>query len=219
VKTEDLIVKLAAEAGPVQPVASVGTRLLRWGLAATASAAVMVMFARPRPDVTSLLTDPAYVFTTATILALAVASAIAALSLSVPNDRRSAAIRLAPFAAAGAWGVLLAVRLAGQGPVFSQLFSEPVHLACLLQISAVALVPAVVLVGQVRRAAPLDTTWSGIFAVAASLGAGAVSSAIICPIDRIAHQTWWHYLPVLSLAALGVIVGARWLARFRSRFS
>ena len=111
--------------------------------------------------------------------------------------------------------MLLVWQMATSGSVFGQLVNEPFHAACLIQIAVTAIVPAIMLVHTVRSAAPLDWAWTGIFAVAAGLAAGAIGSTITCPIDRIAHQAWWHLLPVVTLALLGPVVGARWLDRLR----
>ena len=76
-----------------------------------------------------------------------------------------------------------------------------------------ALLPAIALLRAVRSGASISPGFSGVLAVAAAVAAGAVGSAVICPIDRAAHETLWHLVPVLAWAAAGVVIGRAWFGR------
>jgi hypothetical protein len=209
VKTEDLIVQLAAELVPVRPVDPLRVRLRSWFAVTLPVVALFVAVAGPRTDVVARLADPAFVIVFALIGAFSVSAAVSALLLSVPNDARSPRVPIVPFLIAGVWGLVLVV------PLFSaDRGTEPVHLACVAQINAMAIVPAVALLRLVRRGATLDPYRAGVLVFAAALAAGAAGSALICPIDRPAHQTLFHLVPVVAMSALGALAGARWLTRF-----
>jgi hypothetical protein len=53
--------------------------------------------------------------------------------------------------------------------------------------------------------------------VLAAAAAAAAGAAVVCPIDAPAHHALWHFLPVISLAALGSAAGRVWLDRLVSR--
>jgi len=204
-RTEEVIARLARDGRPVVPVAPTMHRLGRWALLAALPVAAGVLLEGVRPDFGVRLLQPGFATTSAAIVLVVASSAFAALSLSVPNDRRSGLVRGVPLAAAGVWSIALLASLAGGGSILSQLRTEPVHPACLYQIAIVGCVPAVLLWRDVRRAAPLELRWTTMLVAVAAFGAGALSAAITCPIDSAAHQVWWHWLPVLAaaLASMG----------------
>lgn len=214
-RTEELIVRLAAEAAPVRPLPSVASRVTAWiGVALPVVAAYLVL-AGPRGDLAARAPALDFVLALALLLAVTILSARAALSFGVPDAARPAAVWVLPAAAGGVWAILLVARLASDGPVLAQLLDEPAHAACLVQIAAAAALPGVVLLAMVRRGAAVHGTPAGTFAALAALGAGALGAAIVCPIDNAAHQITWHLAPVGSLAVVGAIAGALWLDRLR----
>jgi hypothetical protein len=217
VRTEELIVKLAGEAAPVRPVPPFGLRFGGWlAVAAVAGVVAVSVAGGVRADLIARLSEKAYLLPLLFLLLGTVSAGASALTLSVPGGAGSALGRWLPYAAVTGWGAWLAAGLASGGPAIGQLIGEPGHSSCLVLMSATAAVPAVVLLSRVRRAAPLDAGWSGALAVLAAAGVGAVGAAVVCPIDRSAHQVIWHVLPVVALAAAGPIVGVLWLDRLRS---
>jgi hypothetical protein len=216
VRTEELIVRLAADAAPVRRLPSISARLGGWFLVVLPVVAVFVAVVGPRPDLATRAAAPAFLVSALTLAALGLVSAAAALVSSVPGHERSRLAHVLPPLLIGVWAVALFIRLVAGRAVGGQLSAEPVHAACAFQISLMALFPAVALFRFVRSGASLAPGWSGMLALAASLAAGAVGSAVICPIDRAAHEALWHLLPVVSLAALGVFGGKVWLSRLET---
>jgi hypothetical protein len=216
VRTTDLIVALSAETVRVPPMPSVASRFARWLLASAPIVGLFVWAAGVRRDLPEQLTDPAYVLSLAVVGALSLAAAALALAMSVPDDRRSRTVTILPVVLALAWGGSLVVRLAGGGGIRSGLAADAGHYACAVQIVLVALVPMVILLGRVRAGAPTRPAWTGMLAVMAAGGAAAAGASIVCPIDESAHLMLWHFLPVISLAALGAAAGWMWLDRLRS---
>ena len=80
----------------------------------------------------------------------------------------------------------------------------PFHVACLIEIAGLSLVPGWALFAMLRRAAPLRRAWSGALATLAAVALGAAATQFLCPIDDPAHQLVGHLLPVAILS-----VGAR----------
>jgi hypothetical protein len=69
------------------------------------------------------------------------------------------------------------------------------------------LVPVVLIVVLVRRAAPLEFVWTSALSLLAGLALGAIGALFICPIDRAAHLLLWHVTPVVVLTVTGAIAG------------
>jgi hypothetical protein len=189
-------------------------RIARWAAWSAPAVALFVLIARPRPDLTSRLADGPFLLSFCAIVALSLASAALAIGSSVPRDGGTRAVRAGPLVLAAVWGSLLLVRLAAGEGVLAGLASDPGHAVCALQIALMALLPAVVLLREARAGAAVAPSWTGIFVVIAASSAGAVGSALICPIDQPAHQLLWHFLPVVTLAVVGPMAGRRWLTRF-----
>ena len=212
-RTDDLIVKLAREAVPVTPVRSVARRVATWMAVAVAAAVVGIAVIGLRPDVGQQLQDPTYVLALAVTLALGVIAAAGALTLAIPDDRRTSLVLIAPLALAAAWGALLVGQLARRGDVVAQLVRDSPHAACFFQIALAALVPAVVLITSVRRAAPLDVFRTAALGALGALGVSAAAAQLTCPYDSPAHLFLWHFGTVVTLAAASVAWARPALAR------
>jgi hypothetical protein len=85
----------------------------------------------------------------------------------------------------------------------------PVHVACLIEIAGLGVVPGWALFAMLRRAAPLERAWSARRS-RGTLGQRGGDS-FVCPIDDPAHQLVGHVLPVVVLSTLGAIAGRRYL--------
>ena len=212
-RTSDLIVALSAEAVRVPRVASVGMRFVRWLLVSAPIVAVFVWAGGVRRDLTERLADPGYTLGLIAIVALSLAAACLALVMSMPDDRRSRASVLWPVALAAAWGSALLLRLDDATGVVHALATDTGHFVCAVQIVLVALVPAAGLLRGAGAGASTQPAWTGMCAVLAAGAVAASGTALVCPIDAAAHQILWHFLPVISLAALGAVTGRIWLDR------
>jgi hypothetical protein len=214
VKTEDLIAKLSAESVPVAVLPPAVHRLARWAAWSAPAVVLFVLAAGPRADLMRQLASRPFLLSLGAIVGLMTASAYAALTSTVPNDERSPTSRFVPIVVLATWGGVLLAKLAGNEGVLTGLRSDSGHMACALQISLMALVPAVILLREARAGASVEPGRTGVLVIMAAASAGAVGAALICPIDQSAHQLLWHFLPVVSLAACGPAAGHRWLGRF-----
>jgi len=81
-------------------------------------------------------------------------------------------------------------------------------------ILTISALPGIWLFDMLRRAAPLEARYTGVFAALGALACGALGTQFVCPIDAPGRQLLWHFVPVIVLASLGLAMGAR-LSRWR----
>lgn len=82
---------------------------------------------------------------------------------------------------------------------------------CLVLVPVLAAPTAVGLVWLMRALAPTRLTLSGAAIGALSGGVGAMAYAMYCPVDSVAFVTTWYVLAIALCAALGALVGSRFL--------
>ena len=199
-KTDELIADLASRATPVRVLPAPGVRTLGWLAVAMASVAAGVLVFGIRPGIASLMANPDFLLTTALALATVCLSSTAALVLAVPGAERSALVRGIPAAVLGMWTLttVMTVLEASHG------LSGASHwYICAIRVAAIGLVPSIVLIAMLRRAAPLRIEWTGALALAAAAAAGTLAIQFICPIDDAGHALLGHLGPVLGLGAIG----------------
>jgi hypothetical protein len=160
--------------------------------------------------------SPAYVSLAGITLLTAVLAAAAAFVLSVPGAERSPLPRAAPLVAAAAWITGLIVAIAQGGNGYERMIARPMHAACVIEIAAFGLLPGWMLVTMLRRAAPLQPSWSAALAALAAAALGALATQIVCPVDDPAHHLAGHVAPVALLVLAGTLATREsldWLAR------
>lgn len=82
---------------------------------------------------------------------------------------------------------------------------------CLVLVPVLAAPTAAGLVWLMRALAPTRLTLSGAAIGALSGGIGAMAYAMYCPVDSVAFVTTWYVLAIALCAALGALIGARFL--------
>jgi hypothetical protein len=204
-RTDDLIADLAGHVQPVRPLSPPGLRAMGWLVVALACAAVGVACFGARPDVLVRLTQPDYLWTAAVALATSALAVIATLVLSVPGAERTPALRRATVAALVLWAVTMVWAVLDSGRPLP-ITTDRHWPACFTRVVLVSFVPVIVLFGMARRAAPLRLGWTGAFAALAASSIAALAVQIVCPLDDAGHAFLGHFIPVVLIAALGVIV-------------
>ena len=212
VRTEELIVALARDGHPVRPLSRPSLRLLRWAATIIPITALAALVIGLRADASSAITQPAFLGVATATIATALISAASALALSIPGAERSRVPRALPLLMGGLWAVALLVLLARGGNPVQRLVAWPLHWLCVIEITALGIVPAIALFTMVRRAAPLRRSWSGALATLAAVAMGAAATQFICPLDEPAHQLVGHLFPVAVLSMLGAAAGRRYLS-------
>lgn len=210
--TEELIVRLARSASPVRLLPRPSLRLARWAGGALPVAACGILAVGPREDLSTAIQQPLFAGLALAILASAVFSSAAALVLSVPGAERSPLQRVMPLMGGGVWAGMLIALLFNGGNGMRRVLAFPFHSACAIEIAGLAMVPGWALFIMLRRAAPLQHTWSAALAALAAVSLAAVATQFICPIDDPAHLIVGHVLPLALLVVVGTVTGRRWLA-------
>ena len=206
-KTEELIVTLAQASAPWTPLPPVRVRVTRWLLLSIGLCAVTVATVGARRDILLSLQDPGFVaLALATFTAGLLASA-AGMRLGVPGAERTPLWRALSVLLAGVWVLMLLARLASGGSAWPRLAAFPNHWACVAEIVGLTAVTGWVFFRMLRRAAPLQRTWSAALATLAPAALAATATQIMCPLDDPAHHIVSHVTPVAVLAVLGTLAG------------
>lgn len=208
-RTDELIIQLAQAAAPVRPLPRPSVRLAQWTAAAVPLAALGIFVVGPRVDVLNALRQPTYVALVLVTLLTALLSAAAAFTSSVPGAERSPLQRAIPLLAGSLWAIVLMGLLAQGGDSVRRILALPIHVACVIEIAAFGLLPGWALFTMLRRAAPLQPTWSAALAALSATALGAVATQIVCPIDDPAHHLMGHFVPVVLLTFWGTLARRR----------
>lgn len=211
--TDDLIASLTADVPPVRRIWPTNRRLALWTGALVLILSLAVATIGVRADLRVRLGDAFFVAQLFALLAIAVASASLALRASVPSEEAPVRLSVAVILLATA-----ALALAyGREPAATSHGSNFVAAGwpCAAATVMVAALPLVLLVGALRRAAPLVPTVAGLLAGGAAFFAAAAALQLVCPLDERWHLLVWH----LGSVALGLVssaaLGAIWLSRWR----
>ena len=206
--TEDLIVRLVADAAPVKRLAPARIRLARWLGGTTTLTAAAVWAIGAREDLGTALRDPTFAGDGLLTLATAALAAATAFSLSVPGADGTRLRRWLPIGSAAVWIAWLATRVSAAPGAWHTFATEPWHLACGARLLLVAAGPAAGAFLMIRRAAPLQPGWAATMAALAALGFAAVAVRVLCPIDAPAHLLVMHAGSFVLLTALSGAIGA-----------
>jgi hypothetical protein len=209
-----VIARLARDGVPVTPLPSPLARWWAWTLRAAATAAVVTIMLGVRPDLALRLREARFLLAATFTGMLALTAAGHAFMLSVPGASPRRVVRVLPLIAAIAWGTLLWIRMTMLGDPIAEIVATPRHPVCIVLILTISALPGIWLFDMLRRAAPLETRWTGVLAALGALACGALGTQFVCPIDAPGHQLLWHFVPVIVLTSMGLAIGAR-LSRWR----
>jgi hypothetical protein len=205
-RTEDLIERLARDGGPVRPLEPPLRRALTWLAVALGFAAAMVWAIGPRPDLAERLGEARFLFEQGAALATAVAAAVAALALTLPDASRL--WRLLPVIPGAAWLVTLGLGClrdwARMGPDGLRLTPDP---ECFFYISLIGSLPLLVLVLMLRRGAPLRPSWSLGLAALAAATIGNFALRLFHMQDAAMMVLVWQVGAVALIAGIAALVG------------
>ena len=208
-KTEELIVKLASSSGPWTPLAPVRVRVARWLMLSLGVCALTVAMVGARADILPSLQDPGFVTLALATFAAGLVAAAAGMMLGVPGAERTPLWRIVAVLFAAGWALVLLARLVSGGDAWPRLAAFPNHWACVAEIIGLSAVSGWIFFAMLRRAAPLQRTWSAMLATLAPAALAATATQIMCPIDDPAHQIVSHVTPVALLAVIGTLAGRR----------
>jgi hypothetical protein len=210
-KTEDLVALLSTNPGPVAR----GSFGRTFGVAVVASSVLAVGIALVglgfRPDLT---TTRALIFL---FLKLVFAAAVVGIAsvylarLARPGGERrmSTILMVAPFAVI----ILLAAISLGLAPSshWDKMVTGVEWLECLVSIPVIAIVPFVIAIWVVRRAAPTNLPHTGAVAGLVAGGVSAMAYALHCTDDSLPFVAVWYGGTIALCTLAGAVLGPRLL--------
>lgn len=217
-RTEQLIIDLAANMAPVHRLPRISVRVVRWLGLAIAVAALAVGVIGIRRDLGRAMATPEVLWSLGLALVASVGAAAIALRLSVPGADQTRWVRWLPGAVVAVWIVMLVQVARAAGISQSALMREPFHAACVIRVAAIAVLPTLFLVREIRRGVALDAVSAAALAALGGSALAAVAVQLVCQINRPAHVLWSHVAPVVALAVIGAVVAKLgWSSRAISR--
>jgi hypothetical protein len=203
--------QLVDDLRPVRRLWSPGARTALW----VALEAVMLLYllaTRARGDVGTLLAMPGFVLELAAVVTASVLLARLAFAAGVPGHDLHPSIRAVAFAC-----VALAAAHVLTRPFRTDLslaaFANGAH--CAVQAGVLAVVPWLVILVALRRAAPFRGALAGALGAGAAFLMAFAFQRLTCPVDDMLHLLAWHGLPVVGAVLVSTLIGAWWLPRWR----
>lgn len=212
-RTDDLIDRLAVGARPIPEHQPARRAALCGGLALVAAAAVVWMTLGPRPDLVSVVDEPAFLLRQVYALSIAGFAGWLMLRLGQPG-----APVWGPVIGLGGVAVLVMGLVAWEqtgldgasrlGAFLGQSWTQ-----CSLRVAAISLVATPFIFFAARRLAPARPTWAGF---AAGIVAGAVAASaygLYCAEITATFVATWYSLGILASGLMGAVLG-RWILRW-----
>jgi len=213
-KTDDLIQSLSVDLKPVGRGAAAARLALGLGAGGLVSAAIMLVWIGPRPDLAHALTTSMFWVKFAYAALAGLLLALATSRLSRPGARLGGlAVAVAlPFALMGAMGAMRLAMAAREA--WHALLMGASADVCPWRIFVIGLPLLAGAVWAVRGLAPTRLTLAGFMAGGAAGALGALIYGFHCPETAAPFVAIWYTLGMALVAALGGALGAR-LLRWR----
>jgi hypothetical protein len=212
--TDELIQSLSANVPKVAPGAAARRVALGLGLGALGSAALMLVWFGPRPDIAQAIATPMFWMKLGYAAATGLIAAVLLTRLARPGVRPGllAILALAPFALVA----LMAVARMAQAPPEAHRAMLMGHSAmvCPWRILVIGLPVLAGAVWAVRGLAPTRLGLAGLAAGGAAGGIGAAVYAIACNETAAPFLAIWYTLGMAAVTGLGALAGSR-LLRWR----
>ncbi|HMO04258.1 MAG TPA: DUF1109 domain-containing protein [Kiritimatiellia bacterium] len=205
-KTDDVISRLAAEVAPVRRLPAPGVQWAVWLGISLAYLGAFTAVSGVRGDLAAVVGDPSFIGLTVLFTVMGVLAGYAAFVTSVPDRDLPAGVRWSLLLASGislGWLGLLGGTTPGCAPGHG--------LACAVHIFLLGILPTVVLVVALKRAAPANLVGSGILIGLALNSLGAAALQFACDNQDPLHLLVWHWLPGVVFAFAGILLARRFL--------
>jgi len=206
-KTEQLILALAADVRPVRRLPKASERCARWLVLALALIAVEAMLGGLRPDLAEKGRDAGFLLENVSLFLVCVLAARSAFGLSVPDAERPATTFSLPLLGFSLWLGLVLVRGRTGVEAGEAELAASGGMACVWRILALGMLPALACWVMLRRAAPLAQSWLGLFLSLSAFSLATLGTQTLCANDGPGHVLAWHCLPVLLLGLAGGCLG------------
>jgi hypothetical protein len=206
-KTEDLIVGLARDAGPVRRLWHPWRRATMWVAATTAYLAGVLLLMAPPDRLILAFGDLRFSLEQLTAGLVGLTGGAAALATVVPGYGRR--VLIGPIAAGLLWIAIVAI-----GGVQDLLrygaSGIPLHAdwPCVVAIVVAGIPPVIALVHMLRRGAPLTPRLSLVLAVLSAAALANVIPCLVRPHDTSITVLLWHGTTVLVLCGVAGVLGS-----------
>ena len=205
-QTDDLIRALATDAKPVERLAHPAWRALTWMVLSVAYVTVILWLVGLRPDLSAKLSDQRYLIEVGAALLTSMMAAAAAFCAGCPG--RPVWERFAPFPFLAVW---LASLGEGCWRQWTQSGSDGLHLqadfTCFQSISAVGLIPAIMILFMIKKGAPIAPKSATGLAVLAATALAAAALRLFHDQDMSLMLLVWQFGTVTLLALAGFFAG------------
>ena len=206
--TEKLIASIVHEATPIKSATHPFVLSAKWLAGMVAYVGLYLMVVGVRPDLLLKFQAPLFVGETGLLAGIVVATCLSAALLSFPDVHQKRLLAFAPVVMSMLFVWVLCMAWYADNPATH----PPVHnMKCTISIALLALLPAVWMFYTMRGFASTHPYSAGSVALLAAFGIGALSLRLAEPTDSIMHVMLWHYLPMLSVAILGLWLGKKFL--------
>lgn len=205
---EELIDRLARDAGPVQTMPHPLTLSLGWLAGAAAYLALSLWLSGLRPDLAQKLSEPWFAAEIAALAFVLIATTLSAAVLAFPDLHRMPKTAWAP---AGLFALFAAILLLAWRADAPPAPLPPHSFECTLGIALFSLLPAAWTFVSLRKLASTHCRWAASIALLSAFSVGALWLRLHEVNDSIAHVVFWHYLPMLAIALIGWGAGKTWL--------
>ena len=204
--TDQLIERLVADVRPVRRLLNPAERGALWMAVAAVSVAAGLTYFGIRRDIRTIWFDVGFVTRALLLLATMWLAVVAAFRMAVPGAETRVFARYWPVAGLGVVLALLTAEVVVTA-IVADVGSPLRAVHCIQKVALVGLVPAVASILLVRRGWAAEPRWTLVLGMLASGAAGALTAEVSCPIHAPLHILLWHMLPVVVVAALGVVLG------------
>lgn len=204
--TEELIVNLASEAGPVTRLRPPAVRALSWLAVAAAFAVTGVAVLGLRPDVSTAVSASAFLMHALLAVGLTITAAVATCVIVIPGAEVKPLARSVSVATLVVWVLMAGRDVLAAGNGLADASDWPV---CATRLAAIAMGPGVALWWMVRRSGALHWSWTAGLAATASLAAAALAIPFTCPVLAPSHVFLGHVAPVGVLAVVAALAAMR----------
>ncbi len=207
-RSNDVIDGLVKDLRPVSVTRSPFTLTLIWLVLSLASAAIVILtLFRIRPDMSSLVSHPTFLILLASLIGAWMSSAYLTFVLSLPGRASSGLLRVLPY-------LFLAVAMMALGWELSDFSATGWAIAgakCSAVIVVVSLAPLLLLLGMIRKLAPLGLGRTSRALLIAATALGAFGICLHCNSQEAIHLLVYHVVPIVLMIGLGSLLTRRWL--------
>lgn len=206
-KTETLIHELATQPQPVRRLRTPWVRAGLWlGLALLCVGSALAFYG----DYSAIHFggDARWWLHTILFAALTVSAGASACHAAVPGRASSKLMQWLPVGLLVGWMIILGCESCWRhGLTLGFANFGWRGLGCARTMTSLSVIPAIILLLMIRRAAPVQTGWGGMLAIVAAVGAAGLGLQLLCHAGNPMHFLVWHMSPILALGLLGIILG------------